>query len=234
MLEETKLRAHVDLGNLIAPDYPSISVNVMTFPKWEGIYQPNVWLSSMLYCLKEHPIEEIHLGYVIGDHANSYFHEMNELFIKMQTTFISDHTPIKLVTPFSKLLKEHILMRYVDEFDRRLRDYIWSCEYPVGDKQCGTCVPCSHSLLRNNRWEPESEKITSEHPLAEYLDDDSEKCDYPSEEEYEEAVDKAKTEMSEECEMVLPAKHIKVTVKATSKKKKVVAKKHAQRYNNNE
>lgn len=110
--------------------------------------QPPIWVFCLAYHEDLPYVDEVQMGYVIGDEAISYLPEINKLYRSLAPFMKKTPPPLKF-----PLIKEHkwVIWGYLP--DNIKKDVVF-CESATEDRYspCGDCVPCL-SFFYNNLWE---------------------------------------------------------------------------------
>jgi len=111
--------------------------------------QPPAWIFGALSVIDPRKHSSLEVGYVSGDCALTYRHEMTRAWNALNELCLSENLPLKM--QLMRWTKQDILGMIPDE----LRKLVWICELPKADlvenapiQACGTCAACE-------RWEYE-------------------------------------------------------------------------------
>lgn len=144
-----------DLGNVY-----SVFVNTGWSIKEMALVQPPIWIMGVSF-IDSSLYDEIHMAYVMEDHALSYLTEIKTLsraYLPFKCKNKQKSNCIKF--PIIKTHKHEI----VDELPADVQKLTWTCENPtilfennkfMIYKACDYCVACSHrkALGSSNMWE---------------------------------------------------------------------------------
>jgi len=131
--------------------------------------QPIFWLLGLFNEVKNISLysdyDEVHIGYILGDGAVSYLHEIKKLWKALFSFSLPDYKVPKLVFPLLKYHKETIIKK-LDEYNSEIFDNCWFCETPniINTKRmkngniemyvesCGECSPCirTRNIISDN------------------------------------------------------------------------------------
>ena len=121
-INEVKIGKHND--NLLFPQIP-------------------IHFFSMIESCCENHIDEIQIGYVMGDDAISYINDLQKLYSAHK--FLFEKELPKLTFPLSKIKKEIIINKYHDDLIfKELLKHVVFCEDELieGNVRCGHCHAC--------------------------------------------------------------------------------------------
>jgi 7-cyano-7-deazaguanine synthase in queuosine biosynthesis len=108
--------------------------------------QPQVWITAAhLYCQnawQNENIDEVQIGYILGDQANSYQKEMCGLYNSLNKFIQPNFFIPKLTFPISKIAK-YFIVDYLaqNKYNEIFVDCVY-CEEPVNGERCGKCYSC--------------------------------------------------------------------------------------------
>lgn len=112
------------------------TINLSLANKRMSLYQPQVWLTSLMYHVDPTCNDAIALGYVLNDDAISFIDDIKRVWRAMN---VFSYAPLpKLIFPLTKISKKAIW----DRIDPEIKDLVTWCEN-IGEKDnCGHCSSC--------------------------------------------------------------------------------------------
>ena len=137
--EHSYFKSFINRGKLIVTDCSPKVCLCNGNPMDLALTQPAVWLFSLLYTVDD-SIDEVQLAYVLNDCAVSWINEIQAIWKAYEGLTQSGKLPT-LSFPYIKMPKQEVI-RVLNNVDYGIAELTWSCEMPVGEKVCGTCVPC--------------------------------------------------------------------------------------------
>lgn len=137
--EHQYFKRFIDRGRLIVTDCSPKVYLCCGNPMGLALTQPAIWLLSMLYTV-DSTIDEVQLAYVMNDCALSWLNEIEAIWAAYDGLVHKGKLP-KLTFPYIKKSK-HGVCEILNGADYTIAELTWSCEMPIGEKVCGTCVPC--------------------------------------------------------------------------------------------
>ena len=144
--------------------------------------QAPIWLLSLIFSpLKD--VDEVHIGYVMGDCGVSYISELKRIWTMYKQNFMSNRAEATLKFPLIKFHK-HDLM---DQLPNEIFQLTVFCESSINGNDCGSCVPCKtakesetyYKYIRNSK-QASSELEATIAALSEPTEDLIEKAKEPT------------------------------------------------------
>lgn len=89
------------------------------------LMQPMTWIYSALMVVNHELHSEVQIGYILGDQALAFRHEIEQAWNGLSAISKLHHVPIRF--PLVKRLKTDIYK----ELDSDIRDELWHCEIPI-------------------------------------------------------------------------------------------------------
>lgn len=116
--------------------------------------QVPLWITGLLYN-QNHGVDELQIGYVMGDDAISYLEDIQSVYKVFNK--LNDCPLKKLVFPLKKNNKYDM----GHDLPQQYKNFIVSCEAPDNEKEvdsdgilqytpCGICVPCGKIMHSDN------------------------------------------------------------------------------------
>jgi 7-cyano-7-deazaguanine synthase in queuosine biosynthesis len=125
-----------------------VGVNFAMAPGMVSSQAP-AWLFAALHTFDPNRHSEVRIGYVLGDDALAYRHEMQEAWKYL--SLLSKRETVPLVFPLISYRKSQFLKWLPAD----LLDLIWVCEIPYWQGttivQCGRCNPCQRHQMEMTR-----------------------------------------------------------------------------------
>jgi tRNA(Ile)-lysidine synthase TilS/MesJ len=116
-----------------------------------SLQEPPLWVYATMNHALEFGLEEVRIGYVLGDQANSYLDDIRKLWDALLGFVSEDHIKPRIVFPAVKWSKSDII-KWIKERNYDVWEMVTWCENPIEiDNKFKTCGEC-HSCKVMQEW----------------------------------------------------------------------------------